>query len=108
MNTEEFTKKAKTELRRFSEVSKDFLEKTGDKVQKFADETVVKIEKNKLETQRSCKYEELGLKLSGMLLQGAKITSASKSDLEIIDSLQKEIGELSFKIQEKENLINEL
>ena len=51
-----------------------------------------------LETKRDCKYEELGLKLSQMLLEGASVNTENQEDLAILLALQDEIKELSSQI----------
>lgn len=105
MDTEEFNKKAKDEFKKVTSATKSAFEKFGDKVQGFTDKTVTKVKKNQLETERSCKYEELGMKVSAMLLEGAEIKSENQNDIEILNSLQKEIAEISKKIAEKEELL---
>ena len=81
MNMEELSSKVKEIFSRSTQASKEALEKAGDKVQDFTDKSVTKIEIRKLETQRDCKYEEMGLKLSQMLLQGASITCENVEDI---------------------------
>lgn len=105
MNKEEITSKVKEMLTKGAKASKDAFEKAGDKVQDFTDKSVVKLEKHQLETKRDCKYEELGLKLSQMLLEGATISSDNPVDLEIITNLQEEVIKLSDQIREKEVLL---
>lgn len=102
MNTEELGKKVKDMFSKGARASKDAFEKAGDKVQDFTDKSVIKIEKRQLETKRDCKYEELGLKLSQLLLEGATISASNPDDVMILNDIQKEIIELSEKIKEKE------
>ena len=83
MNIDEVGTKLKELFSRGSQVSKEAFEKAGDKVQDFTDKSVTKLEIHKLETKRDCKYEEMGLKLSQMLLQGAAITCDNVEDINI-------------------------
>ena len=103
MTIEEIGSKVKELFSRGTEVSKEALAKAGDKVQDFTDKSVTKIEIHKLETKRSCKYEEMGLKLSQMLLQGASITCENPEDIKILSEIQEEIKNLAEQISEKEN-----
>lgn len=105
MNTEEIGNKVKEIFSKGAKASKEALEKAGDKVQDFTDKSVIKLEKHQLETKRDCKYEELGLKLSQMLIEGATISSSNTDDLEIINNIQEEIKNISDQIREKENLL---
>lgn len=102
MNKEEFEAKAKEIFSKSAKVTKDALEKAGDKVQDFTDKSVTKLQMHQLETKRDCKYEEMGIKLSQMLIEGAKITFDNPDDLEIINNLQEEVINLSKQIREKE------
>ena len=102
MNMEELGSKMKDLFSRGTQASKEALEKAGDKVQDFTDKSVTKIEIHKLETQRDCKYEEMGLKLSQMLLEGASITSENADDIKILNDIQEEIKNISEQISEKE------
>lgn len=45
------------------------------------------------------------MKISAMLLEGAEIKSENQNDIEILNSLQKEIAEISKAIEEKEELL---
>ena len=103
MNIEEIGTKVKELFSRGTEASKEALAKAGDKVQDFTDKSVTKIEIHKLETKRDCKYEEMGLKLSQMLLQGASITCENPEDIKILSWIQDEIKSLTGQIREKEN-----
>ncbi|BDC93089.1 hypothetical protein SAMN04487977_108106 [Treponema bryantii] len=102
MNIEEFGNKVKSIFSKGVESSKEVLEKAGDKVQDFTDKSVTKIEIHKLETKRDCKYEEMGLKLSQMLLEGASITCENVEDIRILNDIQEEIKNLAEQISEKE------
>ncbi len=102
MDMEELVKKVKSLFSKGVESSKEALEKAGDKVQDFTDKSVTKLEIHKLETKRDCKYEEMGLKLSQMLLQGASITCENPEDIKILNDLQEEIKNLAEQISEKE------
>ena len=102
MNMEDLGNKVKTLFSKGVESSKEALEKAGDKVQDFTDKSVTKIEIRKLETRRDCKYEEMGLKLSQMLMQGASITCENPDDIKILNDIQEEIKNLAEQISEKE------
>ena len=102
MNMEEISSKVKDLFSRGTQASKEALEKAGDKVQDFTDKSVTKIEIHKLETKRDCKYEEMGLKLSQMLLEGASITSSNPDDIRVLNDIQEEIKKLAEQISEKE------
>ena len=102
MNMDEIGNKVKDLFSRGTKASKEALEKAGDKVQDFTDKSVTKIEIHKLETKRDCKYEEMGLKLSQMLLEGASITCDNVEDIKILNGLQEEIKSLSEQIKNKE------
>ena len=103
MDIEEFGTKVKSLFSKGMETSKEAFEKAGDKVQDFTDKSVTKIEIHKLETKRDCKYEEMGLKLSQMLLQGASITCENVEDIKILTDIQEEIKTLSDQIRERES-----
>ena len=103
MNMDEISGKVKDLFSRGRQASKEALEKAGDKVQDFTDKSVTRIEIHKLETKRDCKYEEMGLKLSQMLLEGASITSSNPDDIRILNDIQEEIKDLGEQIREKEN-----
>ncbi len=107
MNIDEVGTKLKDLFSRGSQVSKEVFEKAGDKVQDFTDKSVTKLEIHKLETKRDCKYEEMGLKLSQMLLQGAAITCDNVEDIKILNDIQEEIKNLSDQIREKEKSVSE-
>lgn len=102
MDTNEIGNKVKGWFEKGSKATKEALEKAGDKVQDFTDKSVVKIEKHQLESKRDLKYEEMGLKLSQMLLEGAKVTSNNEGDVKILEGIQEEIKNLSDQIREKE------
>lgn len=102
INKEEIENKVKEMVSKGAKASKEALAKAGDKVQDFTDKSMIKIEKHQLETKRDCKYEELGLKLSQLLLEGATISASNPDDIMILNDIQKEIIELSEKIKEKE------
>ena len=102
MDKEEISNKIKDGFKKIAKASKSAFEITGEKVQKFSDETVEKVKLNKIETQRSCKYEELGMKVSQMLYDGAGFTSADEEDVKVVNSILEEIKLLSQKISEKE------
>lgn len=103
MNIDEIGNKVKDLFSRGTKASKEALEKAGDKVQDFTDKSVTRIEIHKIETKRDCKYEEMGLKISQMLLEGASITSSNPDDIRILNDIQEEIKNLSEQIKNKEN-----
>ena len=103
MNTENFFDKIKSVFSEGAKASKEAFEKAGDKVQNFTDKSVTKLEIHKLETKRDCKYEEMGLKLSQMLLEGATINCKNADDIKILNSIQEEIKILGEQIKEKED-----
>jgi hypothetical protein len=103
MNIDEIGNKVKDLFSRGTQASKAALEKAGDKVQDFTDKSVLKLEIHKLESKRDCKYEEMGLKLSQMLLQGASITCENPEDIKILNDIQEEIKTLSDEIKNKES-----
>ena len=103
MNMEELGNKVKDLFSRGTQASKQALEKAGDKVQDFTDKSVTRIEIHRLETKRDCKYEEMGLKLSQMLLEGASITCENAEDIKILNDIQEEIKNLAEQIREKES-----
>ena len=105
MDTDELTAKVKSLFSKGAKATKDAFEKTGDKVQDFTDKSVIKIEKRQIETKRDCKYEEMGLKLSQMLMEGATINCSNPDDIKILSDIQEGIKNLSDQIREKEKLL---
>ena len=103
MNSVELESKVKNAISKGAKASKEAFEKAGNKIQNFTDKSVLKMEIRQMETKRDCKYEELGLKISELLLKGLKIDFEDNSDVEIVNGLQQEIIELSSKITEKES-----
>lgn len=103
MKGENLESKVKDAISKGAKASKEAFEKAGNKIQDFTDKSFLKIEIHQLETKRDCKYEELGLKISELLLKGMKIDFEDNSDVEIVNGLQQEIIELSSKISEKES-----
>ena len=103
MDMNELGSKLKDLFSKGTKASKEALEKAGDKVQDFTDKSVTKIEIHNLEPKRDCKYEEMGLKLSQMLLEGASITSSNADDIKILNDIQEEIKNLAEQIKNKEN-----
>ncbi len=102
MEMKEIENKVKSLFSKGVKSSKEALEKAGDKVQDFTDKSVTKLEIHKIETQRDCKYEEMGLKFSQMLLEGASITCTNADDIKILNDIQEEIKKLSEQIRELE------
>ena len=98
MDTNELGHKLKDLFDKSARASKKALDKAGSKVQDFSDKSVKKLEVHQLETKRDCKYEELGLKLSQLLLEGASVQTEKEEDLAILLSIQDEIKELTSKI----------
>ena len=105
INKEEIENKVKEMVSKGAKASKEALAKAGDKVQDFTDKSMIKIEKRQLETKRDCKYEELGLKLSQLLLEGATINSSNAAEIAIVNDLQKEILTLSEQIAQKDQIL---
>ncbi|MDD5929799.1 MAG: hypothetical protein PUC37_08350 [Spirochaetales bacterium] len=103
MKSAELETKVKDAISKGAKASKEAFEKAGNKIQNFTDKSVLKIEIRQLENKRDCKFEELGLKISELLLKGLKLDFEDNSDLEIVNGLQQEIIELSSKISEKES-----
>ena len=103
MDTNEIGNKVKDLFHKGSKATKEALERAGDKMQDFTDKSVVKVEKYQLEQKRDVKYEEMGLKISQMLLEGATINFENTRDVEIWNEMQEEIKELSDQIREKES-----
>ena len=102
MDTNDFADKLKDFFSRGALASKNALNKAGEKVQSLSDKSVNKLELRQLENKRECKYEELGLKLSQMLLEGALVTSDNEDDKKILLNIQEEIKELTSLIVQKE------
>lgn len=102
MNKGEIETKVKEMLSKGAKASKEAFEKASDKVQEFTDKSVIKLKKHQLETKLDCKYEELGLKISQLLLEGAEITFSNPEEIAIVNDIQKEILSLSQQIKEKE------
>ncbi|MCR4580405.1 MAG: hypothetical protein K5681_08665 [Treponema sp.] len=102
MEKEEVGSKIKDWFSKGAKASKEALDKAGSKVQDFSDKSVKKLEIHKIEANRDCKYEELGLKISQMLLEGATVNTENAEDLEILLGIQSEIKELSDQIAKKE------
>ena len=102
MDTNDFADKLKDFFSRGAVASKNALNKAGEKVQSLSDKSVNKLELRQLENKRDCKYEELGLKLSQMLLEGALVTSDNEDDKKILLNIQEEIKELTSLIVQKE------
>ncbi|MBR1638568.1 MAG: hypothetical protein IJ688_04195 [Treponema sp.] len=102
MEKEELGNKIKELFSRGAKASKDVLDKAGEKVQDFSDKSVKKIEKHQLESKRDCKYEELGMKISQMLMEGALVKSDCEEDVSILLSIQDEIKELTDQIAKKD------
>ena len=105
MDTQEIESKVKETISKGAKSTKEAFEKVGNKIQDFTDKSVVKMEIRQLENKRDCKYEELGLKVSELLLQGAKITFNKTDEVEMVEELQKEIKDFTAKIAEKEKLL---
>lgn len=105
MNSDEIETKVKEAISKGAKASKEAFEKAGTKIQNFTDKSVLKMEIRQLESKRDCKYEELGMKVSELLLKGAVINFDGKDDIQIVNSLQSEIQDFSDKISEKEKLL---
>ncbi len=104
MNTDEIISKVKSILTKGAADAKTAIEKAGDKVQKFSDESVVKIEKKQLEMKRNTKYQNLGEKLYGFITD-KKIELPEAAAIEV-ESILEEIKTLSNQIKEKSDLLD--
>lgn len=103
MDTEELVNKVKSALSKGAIGAMSAFEKAGDKVQKFSDTSVVKIEKKQLEMKRDSKYQALGEKLSTLLAEKKiELPDAVAIDVEPI---LEEIQTLSNQIKEKNDLL---
>lgn len=103
MDTEELVNKVKSALSKGAAGAMSAFEKAGDKVQKFSDSSVVKIEKKQLEMKRDTKYQLLGEKLSALIAE-KKLELPESAAIEI-EPIQKEIENLSAQIKEKSDLL---
>lgn len=103
MNTDEILGKVKSILTKGAADAKTAIEKAGDKVQKFSDQSVVKIEKRQIESKREAKYKLLGEKVSQFILD-KKLEIPEEIFVEI-DEIQKEIEALTAQIKEKADLL---
>ena len=104
MNTDEIISKVKSILTKGAADAKTAIEKAGDKVQKFSDESVVKIEKKQLEMKRNTKYQLLGEKLCNFITEKKlELPEAVAIDVE---SILEEIKTLSNQIKEKSDLLD--
>lgn len=106
--------KFKDFLSKSAEVSKNAFSKASSAVQKFSDQSVLKIQRQTAKSNRSKKYAELGELLSNVLLQkGAKIENLSElpssEDLETafdsIKDIQKEIVAINKEIKDLDKQI---
>lgn len=102
MNTEEIGEKIKKAFTRGAEVSKDALEKAGDKVQEFSDKSLIRIEKKQLESKRDHKYMELGKMIYDLMEAGNVSVNASEEE---VAALKNEIKKYSEEILQKEDLL---
>lgn len=89
-------------LTKSAEVSKNVFSKAGDAVQEFSDKSVVKIDKIKLENQKSKKLTDLGQIVYDLFSDSQ--TSVS-FDNENIKSLFEEITQIEKNIEEKTELL---
>lgn len=103
MDSEELVTKVKSFLTKGAADAKTAFEKAGDKVQKFSDKSVVRIEKKQIETKRDGKYKILGEKISQFIID-KKLEIPEAISVEV-EAIQKEIEELSSQIKEKEELL---
>lgn len=103
MDTEELVSKVKSALSKGAAGAMSAFEKAGDKVQKFSDASVVKIEKKQLEMKRDAKYQALGEKLSALIAE-KKIELPEGVAIEV-EPIQEEIQTLSNQIKEKNDLL---
>ena len=103
MDTEELVNKVKSALSKGAAGAMTAFEKAGDKVQKFSDASVVKIEKKQLEMKRDSKYQALGEKLSALIFE-KKLDLPEAVAIEV-EPLQEEIQNLTNQIKEKDELL---
>ena len=103
MDTEELVNKVKSALSKGAVGAMSAFEKAGDKVQKFSDASVVKIEKKQLEMKRDSKYQALGEKLSA-LIADKKLELPEAVAIEV-EPILEEIQTLSNQIKEKNDLL---
>lgn len=102
MEKDEFGTKIKDFFSKSAKASKKVLDKAGTKVQDFSDKSVKKIERHQLEAKRDSKYEELGKRISQMIIDGATVNSEHAEDLTILFGIQEEIIDLSAQIAKKD------
>ena len=103
MNTEEIMGKVKSFLTKGAADAKTAIEKAGDKVQKFSDTSVIKIEKKQLEMKRSTKYQNLGEKLYNFISE--KKLELSEAVAIDVEPILVEIQTLTNQIKEKNDLL---
>lgn len=103
MDTEDIVNKVKLALSKGAAGAMSAFEKAGDKVQKFSDASVVKIEKKQLEMKRDAKYQALGEKLSALIAE-KKIELPEGVAIEV-EPIQEEIQTLTNQIKEKNDLL---
>jgi len=95
----------KSFLSKSAEVSKNAFTKAGDAVQEFSDKSVVKLDKKKLEMQKSKKLSELGALAYDAFTKDNKSTFSSSD--EAAKLLIDELKVLDKQIEEKEELLSE-
>lgn len=89
-------------LSKSAEVSKNVFSKAGDAVQEFSDKSVLKIDKMKLENQKTKKMADLG-DLVYTLLQDENTTITLNTDK--VKDLISEINKIESEIAEKTELL---
>ena len=107
MELTELETKVKGWFSKSAKVSKQALEKAGDKVQDFTDKSVLKVEKKQLESKRERLYTDLGKKVSEMIAAGAVINSENEDDKKSVEDIQGEIIAATEQIAAKEKEIAE-
>lgn len=96
--------KLRSFLSKSAEVSKNVLSKAGDAVQEFSDKSVIKIDKMKLENQRTKKISDLGFLVYDILRDSDDSISSETED---VKAIIEEIKNLDKEIAEKDELLKE-
>lgn len=92
-------------LSKSAEVSKNAFVKAGDAVQEFSDKSVVKLDKKKLEVQKSKKLADLGCLVYESFVKESKESFSISDDAAKL--LIEEIKVLDNQIEEKDKILSE-
>lgn len=84
--------------------SREAFDKVGSAVQKFSDQSVIRIEKKQFETLRGEKISALGQKAADLFIRDR--ASEMKADDPEVAALIKEIKRLGKEIDSREKLLN--